>query len=76
MMARSAVLCALGATVGLAGQQQQPTFGTSTHAVTVSASVQARNRPVQGLGAADFLVTDNGVAQHVTVSPARASLWT
>jgi hypothetical protein len=60
----------LAITTGLAGpvaqkQQPVPTFRSSSSVVIVNVSVKRGNRPVSGLGEADFTVTDNGVAQHV-----------
>lgn len=49
------------------GQQAQtpPVFRAAAEAVTVSVSVSRGNRPVLGLGATDFRLTDNGVEQSV-----------
>jgi hypothetical protein len=43
----------------------QTTFRTATDVVTVDVSVRRRDTPVAGLTAADFVVLDNGVRQHV-----------
>jgi hypothetical protein len=45
--------------------QSQPVFRTRTTAVSLDVSVKRGNRPVAGLTAADFEVTDNGVPQTV-----------
>ena len=44
---------------------QQPTFRSGTDAVRVDVLVYDKGRPVVGLSASDFLLTDNGVAQNV-----------
>ncbi len=44
---------------------QQPVFSTKAEAVLVDVQVTARGKPVAGLTARDFEVTDNGVRQSV-----------
>lgn len=46
--------------------QQAPTFRASGRAVFVPVSVTAGNKPVAGLTAADFDLSDAGVAQQIT----------
>lgn len=46
-------------------RQDQPLFRTRATAVSLDVSVKRGNRPVTGLTAADFQVTDNGVPQMV-----------
>jgi hypothetical protein len=46
-------------------RQDQPVFRARTTAVSLDVSVKRGNRPVTGLTAADFQVTDNGVPQMV-----------
>jgi hypothetical protein len=46
-------------------RQDQPVFRARTTAVSLDVSVKRGNRPVTGLTAADFQVTDNGVPQIV-----------
>jgi len=55
--------CALALGVGLPAQT--PTFRSSASTVSVSASVKRGNNVVANLKAADFRLTDNGVAQTV-----------
>ncbi|BCS34189.1 hypothetical protein TBR22_A34180 [Luteitalea sp. TBR-22] len=50
--------------VGIIGQEP-PTFRTWIDVVVVDAWVHERGRPIAGLTAADFLVSDNGVEQVV-----------
>jgi VWFA-related protein len=45
--------------------QQRAAFRAGTDAVLVSVAVREKNRPVPGLGASDFVLTDNGVRQEV-----------
>lgn len=61
VVAAVALLCALGAP--LAGQQPPArTFGAVVRLVPISVVVHDRNgKPVEGLTAADFTVTENGV---------------
>jgi hypothetical protein len=49
----------------LIAAQQRPQFRTFTDVVTVDVSVLRGNQPVPGLKAADFQLTDNGVAQTI-----------
>jgi hypothetical protein len=59
---------AIGLTRPVAQNGQQPpvpVFRSSSTVVTANVSVKRRNRPVAGLTAADFAVTDNGVPQRV-----------
>jgi VWFA-related protein len=49
----------------VAGQGQTPTFRAVAEAVAVPVSVRDKGRPVSGLKAADFELTDNGVRQDV-----------
>ena len=44
-----------------------PQFRASVDVVRIEALVLDKGRPVAGLGAADFAVTDNGAAQTITV---------
>jgi VWFA-related protein len=44
-----------------------PQFRASVDVVRIEALVLHRGRPLAGLGAGDFMVTDNGVAQAITV---------
>ncbi len=56
----------------VAWQSQTPVFRSSTDVVWLDVSVQDGNKPVVGLGPADFEVRDNDVLQQVTeVSYAR-----
>jgi hypothetical protein len=55
--------------IAAADQQVQspvPEFRVQSTAVVLSVSVMSGNRPVPGLVAADFTVTDNGVPQRVS----------
>ena len=45
--------------------QQRAAFRAGTDAVLVSVAVREKNRPVPGLVASDFVLTDNGVRQEV-----------
>ena len=58
---------ALGAAALGAGAS--PQFKASVDVVRVEALVTERGRPVTGLTAADFTVTDNGARQELTVRP-------
>ena len=51
----------------LALAQAPPVFRTEVEAVYVDVFVSRRGAPVPGLTAADFVVTDNGVRQHVEI---------
>jgi len=48
-----------------AGVWQAPTFRVGIERVQLDVSATRRGRPVAGLTAADFAVTDNGVPQHI-----------
>jgi VWFA-related protein len=48
-----------------AAQQAPPTFRAGADAVQIEVSVRDRSRPVLGLSATDFLVSDDGVSQRV-----------
>jgi VWFA-related protein len=50
---------------GLATLSQAPIFRTQVERVQLDVSATRGGRPVAGLGAADFSVTDNGVAQQI-----------
>ena len=69
-MSRVLTVLALGAVL-VAGapvrarQEQQPTFRAGVELVGVDVSVRERGRPVTGLQAKDFEVSDNGVPQSV-----------
>ena len=54
-------------TSGRVSGSQLPTYRAMTRSVEVSVSVRQRNRPVQGLTEKDFVLTDNGVIQKITV---------
>jgi VWFA-related protein len=70
MISRHAVRALAVSLVGIQ-QLQVPTFRAKTDLVTLEVSVVHRNRPVEGLSAADFVVLDNGVRQLVdSVEPA------
>lgn len=66
-------LCLLGAAVSASlpwwscsvGLQAQAVFRAHTESVAISASVKRGNAPVANLRAADFKLTDNGVAQAI-----------
>jgi VWFA-related protein len=45
---------------------QKPTFRSTVDAVTVAVSVRDGRRPVTGLSADDFQITDNGVVQSLS----------
>lgn len=47
------------------GLESQAVFRTRTESVAISASVKRGNAPVANLAAADFRLTDNGVAQAI-----------
>lgn len=55
---------ALVAVTTLAAQER--VFRSGVDGVTIAVSVRSGNKPVAGLTAADFALTDNGVAQAVT----------
>lgn len=58
------LLLAAGMVVAVRGQEQ-PTFRSWVDLVVVDAWVHYRGQPITGLGAADFIVRDNGVEQVV-----------
>jgi hypothetical protein len=60
--------CSALALVGVPGAAQQPVFRSATDAVLVNASVTKGRAPVVGLQAADFVPTDNGVAQTLSIA--------
>jgi hypothetical protein len=64
------VLLIAPALTALVGQtaQDPPVFRGSTSAVAVDVSVTDGRRAVAGLGASDFELTDNGVAQQITAA--------
>ena len=65
-MRRQVALClALSAWPAAILQQRPPQFRVATDLVTIDVSVRRGRAPVTGLGARDFLVTDNGVAQTI-----------
>lgn len=49
--------------------QDRQVFRTDATVVMVDVSVRSSNRPVQGLTAADFVLTDKGVPQTIQVLP-------
>lgn len=55
----------LGLSMVVVALAQTPTFRTDIERVQVDVSATRGGRPVVGLSAADFVVTDNGVAQRV-----------
>ena len=60
------LLCCVSMTVSVRGRQDAtPTFRANATMVTVPVSVRHDDRPVLGLVASDFTVTDAGVAQRV-----------
>jgi VWFA-related protein len=61
------VIRALLAAASLAVAAAAPQFRTSVDVVRIEALVVDRGRPVAGLTAGDFTVTDNGAAQTITV---------
>ena len=58
------VLVAVGFASVTAGQQ--PTFRAGVDAVRVDVSVTDHGKPVHGLAAGNFVVTDNGTPEPVT----------
>jgi VWFA-related protein len=74
VIARAAAIAGvvLASAMTLASQDQRPatppptqTFRSSTELVMVDVSVRDGGRPVPGLTAADFVLTDNGVRQQI-----------
>ena len=57
-----------GLSVVATAAQNPPVFRGSTSAVAVDVSVTDGRRAIAGLGAADFELSDNGVAQVITAS--------
>ena len=62
---RMAITAACFAAMAALAGAQTPVFRTSAVTVTVTASVKRGNRVVANLTAADFRLTDNGIAQKV-----------
>ena len=68
---RHRVLCVVGVAwfsgAALAGQSQdpRPVFRSGVEVVSVDVAVKSGNKPIAGLTAADFVVTDNGVIQAI-----------
>lgn len=54
---------AAATSIAVLGAEQQPTFRAAVDVVRIDASVMNGLNPVAGLTAANFIVTDNGVAQ-------------
>ena len=72
---RATSIVALAFIAGIASapqRPQRPTFRAGTDVVTITAFVRQGNLTVPGLTASDFIVTDNGVRQTVTVIPGEA----
>lgn len=72
-----AIALTLAATAGVGvdsapQRPQRPTFRAGTDVVTLTAFVRQGNLTVPGLTPDDFIVTDNGVRQAVTVIPGEA----
>ena len=61
------VLVAVGFASVTAGQQ--PTFRAGVDAVRVDVSVTDHGKPVHGLAAGNFVVTDNGTPEPVASRP-------
>jgi hypothetical protein len=58
----------LGVLIGAVGraQQPQPTFRAEAHLIVQTVSVKDKNgRPVEGLTAKDFIVTEDGKPQEI-----------
>ena len=66
--ALSACLLALACACAAALVQQQPVFRVRVERVRLDALVTAGGHPVEGLGAVDFEVLDNGVRQRIDVA--------
>jgi Ca-activated chloride channel family protein len=62
----AAVPCAL-TLLALQGSPQLPAFRTGTDMVRLDVSVTRGGRPARDLSASDFRVTDNGIAQRVSL---------
>jgi VWFA-related protein len=73
---RTAIVVATFAGIGIAVSAQQPpvdTFRTSTRLVPISVVVYDRNgQPVEGLTAADFTITEDGVPHSVALFSAES----
>ncbi|MEZ5316122.1 MAG: VWA domain-containing protein [Vicinamibacterales bacterium] len=67
MMPRRAILIPLVTSISAVVAAQGQVFRTAVDAVSIPVSVTDGNRPVAGLSAADFEVTDNGAIQDVAV---------
>jgi VWFA-related protein len=65
LMAASLAAAPPQATSAQAGTAQQPVFRSNVAGVSVSVSVRNLGKPVLNLTAADFELTDNGVAQTI-----------
>ena len=65
-----ALLVACTVCVALARADQ--TFRSGIALVTMNVAVRQSGSPVRGLQAADFEVTDNGIAQEIAVHALRA----
>jgi VWFA-related protein len=69
MKARAVVIIPLiGALIGavVRAQQPQPTFRAEAHLIVQTVSVKDKNgRPVEGLTAKDFIVTEDGTPQEI-----------
>ena len=59
------VVATIATTAAAQNPTDQPVFRSRATAVSLDVSVRRGNRPAAGLTAADFTVTDNGVAQTV-----------
>lgn len=64
-MRRLAPLVAALAAIATAGAQER-VFRSGVDGITITVSVRGNNRPVAGLTAADFTLTDNGVPQELS----------
>ena len=62
----SAAAIAVSLCASVPAQQPPATFRSGVNVIVVPVSVTDRNRPVPGLAASDFKLSDNGVAQDVT----------
>lgn len=63
---RAVALAITGWTCISLAQDQRSVFRTETDIISIPVSVMSDRKPVAGLKAADFSVTDNGVAQTVS----------
>ena len=64
------LICA--AVLSAGGLDQAPRFRSRTDLVSVDVAVTRNGRPMSDLGAADLLLTDNGVRQTIEIVDARA----